>query len=70
MATQPDDQWKDPDASDDGSPASSFPGAGRRVSDDEREAALAAALPVDADFSDTDTETFDPGARDVPDDED
>ena len=68
---QPDDQWKDPDASDDGSPASSFPGAGRRVSDAEREAALASALPVDAEVSDNDdTDAAGSGAREVADDED
>ena len=68
---QPDDQWRDPDSSDDWSPTSSFPGAGRRVDDDERAAALAAALPVDAEISDSlDTEATDARAHDVADDED
>ena len=63
--TNPADQWPDPDRSDeDGSPASSFPGAGRRVSDEEREAALAAEPAGNAEVGDTvDTDEIDSSAH-------
>ncbi len=62
----PDDQWPDPDRSDEhGSPASSFPGAGRRVSDDERKAALKAEPAGNAEIGDTvDTDAIDSSAHD------
>lgn len=67
----PDDQWPDPDRGDkDGSPASSFPGAGRRVSEDERRAALAAEPAGNAEIGDTvDTDAIDSSAHDGPDED-
>lgn len=60
-----DQQWTDPDATDDASPASSFPGAGRRVSEDERKAALAAEPAGNAEVGDTvDTDEIDSRAHD------
>ncbi len=54
MDANPSDQWPDPDSSDDDAcRASSFPGAGRRVSDDERKAALAAEPAGNAEVGDT-----------------
>lgn len=59
------EQWTDPDASDDDTPASGFPGAGRRVSDEEREAALAAEPAGNAEVNDTvDTDVIDSRAHD------
>ena len=65
MDTTAVDQWPDPDRSDDEEcPASSFPGAGRRVSDDEREAALAAVPAGNAEVGDTvDTDEIDSSAH-------
>ena len=65
METNPAEKWSDPDASDeDGGPASSFPGAGRRVSDDERRAALAAEPAGNAEVGDTvDTDELDSSAH-------
>ena len=58
-------QWPDPDATDEPSPASSFPGAGRRVDDEEREAALAAEPAGNAEVGDTvDTDEIDSRAHD------
>ena len=65
MDTTPADQWPDPDRTDEeGSPASVLPGAGRRVSDDEREAALAAEPAGNAEVGDTvDTDALDSRAH-------
>ncbi len=62
----PGDQWPDPDRSDDDeSPASAFPGAGRRVSEDERQAALAAEPAGNAEVGDTvDPDAIDSSAHD------
>lgn len=59
------DRWHDPDRSDeDGSPASVFPGAGRRVTEEEREAALAAEPAGNAEVNDTvDTDAIDSSAH-------
>lgn len=66
MDTPPTDQWPDPERSDDdGSPASSFPGAGRRVSEAERKAALEAEPAGNAEVGDTvDTDQIDSSAHD------
>ncbi len=59
--------WNDPDASDaDGSPASSFPGAGERVGEDDREEALAAQPQGNAAVGDTvDTDALDSSAHEA-----
>lgn len=65
METTSDEQWPDPDRSDDEPcPPSVFPGAGRRVSEDEREAALAAEPAGNAEVNDTvDTDAVDSSAH-------
>lgn len=65
------DEWPDPDLSDeDGGPPSSFPAAGRHVSDEERKAALAAEPAGNAEAEDTvDTDTLDSRAHSGPDDD-
>ena len=65
MDTNPTDGWPDPDRSDDdASPPSSFPGAGRRVSDEERLAALEAEPAGNAEVGDTvDTDELDSRAH-------
>ena len=57
--------WNDPDASDaDGSPASSFPGAGERVDDADRARALDAEPAGNATVGDTvDTDALDSRAH-------
>jgi hypothetical protein len=59
------DEWPDPDRSDDDvSPPSAFPGAGRRVSDEERLAALEAEPVGNAEVGDTvDTDEVDSSAH-------
>ena len=58
------EQWRDPDAEDGTSPSSSLPGAGRRVDEAEREAALAAEPAGNAEVGDTvDTDELDSRAR-------
>lgn len=55
--------WDDPDAGD-GSPASSFPGAGRRVGEEDREKALDAEPAGNAAVGDTvDTDAVDSSAH-------
>ena len=65
MDASSEDQWPDPDRSDeDGSPASSFPAAGRRVDDEERLAALEAEPAGNAEVGDTvDTDELDSQAH-------
>lgn len=64
MTSGDDEQWSDPDATDDASPASSLPGAGRRVTEEEREAALAAEPAGNAEVGDTvDTDAVDSSAH-------
>ncbi|KRF37662.1 hypothetical protein [Nocardioides sp. Soil805] len=59
------DDWNDPDASDaDGSPASSFPGAGERVDESDRRAALDAEPEGNATVGDAvDTDAVDSSAH-------
>ena len=62
--------WDDPDASDAGSPASAFPGAGERVGEDERRAALEAEPAGNATTADmVDTDAVDSRAHEQPADE-
>ena len=65
MNTDATDPWHDPDRSDDDeSPASWFPGAGRRVGDDERLAALKAEPAGNAEVCDmVDTDAIDSRAH-------
>lgn len=71
MTTGDDERWKDPDATEEASPPSSLPGAGRRVSDAEREAALAAEPAGNAEVGDTvDTDAIDSRAHEGVDDGD
>ncbi|QIK74963.1 hypothetical protein [Nocardioides piscis] len=65
MDTTTGNDFPDPDASDDTSPASSFPGAGRRVDDEERQEALDAMPEGNAEEGDAvDTPTLDSRAHD------
>ena len=59
--------WNDPDASDaDGSPASSFPGAGERVDDSDRARALEAQPDGNAGVGDmVDTDAVDSSAHEA-----
>ena len=65
MDTYATDPWHDPDRSDeDELPASCFPGAGRRVDDDERLAALRAEPAGNGEVCDTvDTDAIDSRAH-------
>ena len=66
---RPDERPGQADAEDDTSPASSLPGAGRRVDEAEREAALAAEPAGTAEVGDTvDTDELDSRAHDGGDD--
>jgi hypothetical protein len=71
MDTRTGSDWNDPDASDtDGSPASGFPGAGERVTDAERQAALEAEPAGNATVADmVDSDTLDSRAHEQPADE-
>jgi hypothetical protein len=71
MDTSTGSDWNDPDASDaDGSPASGFPGAGERVTDAERQAALEAEPAGNATVADmVDSDTLDSRAHEQPADE-
>jgi hypothetical protein len=64
----PSDEWPDPDRSDaEECPPSIFPGAGRRVDEDERLAALDAESAGNAEIGDmVDTDEIDSRAHDRP----
>lgn len=66
MDTNTTDEWPDPDRSDDEDcPPSVFPGAGRRVDEDERRAALEAEPAGNAEIGDmVDTDEIDSRAHD------
>jgi hypothetical protein len=69
-STGPGGDWPDPDASDAGSPASVFPGAGERVGEDERRAAREAEPAGNATTADmVDTDAVDSRAHEQPVDE-